>query len=68
MNQRLLNVTLVFSLFLTVAASAENTAIIPVPRTTVPTNWMANHEAFVARARELAAKYGDRFLPPDSLT
>ena len=23
---------------------------------------------FVARARELAAKYGDRFLPPDSLT
>jgi 3-hydroxyacyl-CoA dehydrogenase/enoyl-CoA hydratase/3-hydroxybutyryl-CoA epimerase len=25
-------------------------------------------EAFVARARELAAKYGDRFLPPDSLT
>jgi 3-hydroxyacyl-CoA dehydrogenase/enoyl-CoA hydratase/3-hydroxybutyryl-CoA epimerase len=25
-------------------------------------------EAFVARARELAAKYGDRFLPPDSLS
>lgn len=25
-------------------------------------------EAFVARARELAAKYGDRFLPPESLT
>jgi 3-hydroxyacyl-CoA dehydrogenase / enoyl-CoA hydratase / 3-hydroxybutyryl-CoA epimerase len=25
-------------------------------------------EAFVARARELAAEYGDRFLPPDSLT
>ena len=24
-------------------------------------------EAFVARARDLAAKYGDRFLPPDSL-
>jgi 3-hydroxyacyl-CoA dehydrogenase / enoyl-CoA hydratase / 3-hydroxybutyryl-CoA epimerase len=24
--------------------------------------------AFVARARELAAKYGDRFLPPSSLT
>ena len=24
-------------------------------------------QAFVARARELAAKYGDRFLPPDSL-
>ncbi|ORV10886.1 3-hydroxyacyl-CoA dehydrogenase NAD-binding domain-containing protein [Mycobacterium celatum] len=25
-------------------------------------------QAFVARARELAAKYGDRFLPPASLT
>jgi 3-hydroxyacyl-CoA dehydrogenase/enoyl-CoA hydratase/3-hydroxybutyryl-CoA epimerase len=25
-------------------------------------------EGFVARARELAAKYGDRFLPPESLT
>jgi 3-hydroxyacyl-CoA dehydrogenase / enoyl-CoA hydratase / 3-hydroxybutyryl-CoA epimerase len=25
-------------------------------------------EGFVARARELAAKYGDRFNPPDSLT
>ncbi|KZS81487.1 3-hydroxyacyl-CoA dehydrogenase NAD-binding domain-containing protein [Mycobacterium persicum] len=25
-------------------------------------------EAFVTRAKELAAKYGDRFLPPDSLT
>jgi 3-hydroxyacyl-CoA dehydrogenase/enoyl-CoA hydratase/3-hydroxybutyryl-CoA epimerase len=24
-------------------------------------------EAFVARAKELAAKYGDRFLPPASL-
>ncbi|MGA8331123.1 MAG: 3-hydroxyacyl-CoA dehydrogenase, partial [Mycobacterium sp.] len=25
-------------------------------------------QAFVARAKELAAKYGDRFLPPGSLT
>ena len=25
-------------------------------------------DAFVARAKELAARYGDRFLPPDSLT
>jgi 3-hydroxyacyl-CoA dehydrogenase/enoyl-CoA hydratase/3-hydroxybutyryl-CoA epimerase len=25
-------------------------------------------EGFVARARELAARYGDRFLPPESLT
>lgn len=25
-------------------------------------------EAFVTRTKELAAKYGDRFLPPDSLT
>jgi 3-hydroxyacyl-CoA dehydrogenase/enoyl-CoA hydratase/3-hydroxybutyryl-CoA epimerase len=25
-------------------------------------------EAFVARAKELAAKYGERFLPPASLS
>ncbi len=36
---------------LAVTASAENTAIIPVPRTTVPTNWMATHESFVQRAK-----------------
>ena len=28
----------------------------------------AGKAAFVARAKELAAKYGDRFTPPDSLT
>jgi len=33
------------------AAFAENTAIIPVPRT-FPTNWMSSHEAFVARAKQ----------------
>ena len=33
------------------AVFAENTAIIPVPRT-FPTNWMSSHEAFVARAKQ----------------
>jgi 3-hydroxyacyl-CoA dehydrogenase / enoyl-CoA hydratase / 3-hydroxybutyryl-CoA epimerase len=30
--------------------------------------YSGSKEGFVARARELAAKYGDRFLPPESLT
>ena len=30
---------------------AENTAVIPVPRT-FPTNWMSIHESFVARAKQ----------------
>ncbi len=30
--------------------------------------YQGGKEGFVARARELAAKYGDRFTPPDSLT
>ncbi|HZU48144.1 MAG TPA: 3-hydroxyacyl-CoA dehydrogenase NAD-binding domain-containing protein, partial [Mycobacterium sp.] len=30
--------------------------------------YLGGKQGFVARARELAAKYGDRFLPPDSLT
>lgn len=37
---------------LALTASAENTAIIPVPRTTVPTNWMAMHESFIQRAKQ----------------
>jgi lysophospholipase L1-like esterase len=52
MNQRLLNFALALALFLTVTASAENTAIIPVPRTTVPTNWMSTHESFVKQAKQ----------------
>ena len=42
----------ILSLFLAAAVQAENTAILPVPRTTVPTNWMALHESFVQRARQ----------------
>jgi lysophospholipase L1-like esterase len=52
MKQRLLNCAWAVFLFFTIAASAENTAIIPVPRTTVPTNWMSNHESFVAQAKK----------------
>jgi lysophospholipase L1-like esterase len=40
------------SLCLATAAFAENTAVIPAPRTTVPTNWMSCHEAFVQRAKQ----------------
>ena len=36
-------------------------------RSTVSLPAGTGKDAFVARARELAAKYGDRFLPPDSL-
>jgi lysophospholipase L1-like esterase len=50
MKQRCFNFAFVLSLLLTVTASAENTAIIPVPRT-FPTNWMSSHEAFVKQAK-----------------
>ena len=52
MRNRCFHLGLVLAVFLAVTASAENTAIIPVPRTTVPTNWMSSHEAFVARAKQ----------------
>jgi len=39
------------SLFWTAAVLAENTAVIPAPRS-FPTNWMALHESFVARAKQ----------------
>ncbi len=42
---------MVLGLFLAVTALAENTAIIPVPRLTVPTNWMSLHESFVQQAK-----------------
>jgi len=41
----------VVAVFWAAATFAENTAIIPVPRT-FPTNWMAIHESFVARAKQ----------------
>ena len=52
MKQRFFNFTFCVFLSLAVTASAENTAIIPVPRTTVPTNWMSSHEAFVKQAKQ----------------
>jgi lysophospholipase L1-like esterase len=42
---------LAVGLFLVTAALAENTAVVPVPRTTVPTNWMSSHAAFVQQAK-----------------
>jgi lysophospholipase L1-like esterase len=50
MKQRRLNFAFVFFTFLAITARADNTAIIPEPRT-FPTNWMSSHEAFVARAK-----------------
>jgi len=52
MKRRFLIPAFALASFLAVPAPAENTAIIPVPRMTVPTNWMSIHEAFVARARQ----------------
>jgi lysophospholipase L1-like esterase len=50
-DKHCLRFTFVLSLFLAATALAENTAVIPVPRTTVPTNWMSSHEAFVQQAK-----------------
>ncbi len=36
---------------LAASAAAENSAIVPVPRTN-PTNWIARHEGFVAQAKK----------------
>ena len=38
------------------------------PRSTSSATRGGTGKGFVARAEELAAKYGDRFLPPASLT
>lgn len=65
MKQRLCQFAFALCLFIAVAAPAENTAIIPVPRTTVPTNWMSLHESFVSRAK--AGKIDLLFLG-DSIT
>jgi len=51
MNQRLFAFAFALTLFLPVAAPAENTAVIPAPRT-FPTNWMSSHEAFVKQAKQ----------------
>ena len=52
MKQRCVRFAWVLALFLAIPALAENTAIIPAPRTTVPTNWMSLHESFVRRAKQ----------------
>jgi len=52
MKRRCFLFTWAVATFLAVTASAENTAIIPVPRTTVPTNWMSSHESFVQQAKQ----------------
>ena len=52
MKQRVFNLAFAGFLFLAATVSAENTAIIPVPRTTVPTNWMSTHETFVKQAKQ----------------
>jgi lysophospholipase L1-like esterase len=52
MRQRCVRFAWVLALFLATSALAQNTAVIPVPRTTVPTNWMALHESFVQRAKQ----------------
>src|ERR1017187_374380 len=50
MKRRCFNFAFVLSLFLAVTAFAENTAVIPAPRT-FPTNWMSSHEAFLRQAK-----------------
>ena len=51
MKRRRFTFAFVLSLFLAVTALAENTAVIPAPRT-FPTNWMSSHEAFVKQAKQ----------------
>ncbi len=54
----------VFSALLAATALAENSAIVPVLRTS-PTNWVARHESFLAEAKQ--SKYDLVFLG-DSIT
>src|SRR4029077_12965252 len=51
MKQRLLAFAVILVTFLASPVPAENTAILPAPRTNVPPNWMSLHESFVARAK-----------------
>ena len=55
---------LLLSAWLPSGALAENSAIVPVPRTS-PTNWVARHEGFLAEARQ--GKY-DLVFVGDSIT
>jgi lysophospholipase L1-like esterase len=38
--------------FLALPSFAQNTATIPVPRTTVPADWMSRHQSFLAQAKQ----------------
>jgi lysophospholipase L1-like esterase len=51
MNNRRFALILLLSAFLAGTTFAQNTAVIPAPRTTVPTNWMDMHKAFVQQAK-----------------
>jgi lysophospholipase L1-like esterase len=51
MKRRRYTFAFALCLFLAVTALAENTAVIPEPRT-FPTNWMSSHEAFVKQAQQ----------------
>ena len=42
---------LLLSVFLPLASFAENSAVLPAPRSS-PTNWIARHEGFLAEARQ----------------
>jgi lysophospholipase L1-like esterase len=55
---------LVYTVLLAVTALAENTAIVPAPRST-PVNWMERHEGFLAEAK--AGKFDVVFIG-DSIT
>jgi len=55
---------LLLSAWLSITVLAENSAIIPAPRTS-PTNWFARHEGFLAEAMQ--AKYHIVFIG-DSIT
>ena len=48
---KFLSVALALATLLALPARAQNTALIPTPRT-FPTNWLARHEGYVAEARK----------------
>ena len=58
------SVVSVLLLLTALSASAQNTALIPVPRA-FPTNWISQHEAFVGSARKTAV---DILFLGDSIT
>ena len=51
MNKRLFTIALAVSTCLAATVFADNTAVIPVPRSD-PTNWISRHEVYVAEANK----------------